>query len=187
MIVSWRDGIWGPAPPGPLSPVKGVCVGVGVGGGHESLIFVSMCIKKIFFLCLIFPQPFNGRVQYSQQPSSRAHSGNRQVDTPRNFFMKKQWTSFFFRWHYSDQDHKSSSRHPISCVSSRSYDEHVLLWDGRNMRQPLSDSPLGGGVWRLKWHPTQQHLLLAACMHNDFHILNCEAALSKCAVKRCRM
>lgn len=35
-----------------------------------------------------------------------------------------------------------------------SYDEKVRIYDHRKIDEPLSKVSVGGGVWRIKWHPS---------------------------------
>ncbi|KAL0368092.1 UNVERIFIED_CONTAM: Diphthine methyltransferase [Sesamum calycinum] len=54
-----------------------------------------------------------------------------------------------------------------------SYDEYLRIWDVRSTSKPVNESSicLGGGVWRIKHHPSTPGLVLTACMHNGFAIV----------------
>lgn len=56
-----------------------------------------------------------------------------------------------------------------------SYDESIRLFDARNPRRPVSQTKVGGGIWRAKWHPTDPALLLLGCMHEGVKVMRCEA------------
>lgn len=58
-------------------------------------------------------------------------------------------------------------------VAVGSYDEHVRIFDTRNPMKPLSTVHVGGGVWRVKWHPSarRENDLLLACMHDGFKVV----------------
>ncbi|KAH8927263.1 WD40 repeat-like protein [Atractiella rhizophila] len=52
-----------------------------------------------------------------------------------------------------------------------SYDSQLRIFDKRRPFTPLSSLDVGGGVWRVKWHPTSPALLSAACMHDGFKVI----------------
>ena len=54
-----------------------------------------------------------------------------------------------------------------------SYDNTVRLFDNRKPLVPLMQVDVGGGAWRVKWHPaeTRKHDLLVACMHDGFKVV----------------
>ena len=64
-----------------------------------------------------------------------------------------------------------------------SYDERVVLWDMRSLRRPVKETAAGGGVWRVKWHPTNPDLMAVACMHDGVKILDWK--LSHSGIEKC--
>lgn len=59
-----------------------------------------------------------------------------------------------------------------------SYDEYVRLYDCRMLKDSLWKVHVGGGVWRIKWHPkcgTDLHgsRILVAAMHGGCRVIEC--------------
>ncbi|KAF8807414.1 WD40 repeat-like protein [Phlegmacium glaucopus] len=54
-----------------------------------------------------------------------------------------------------------------------SYNNSVQLFDVRKPLTPLAQASVGGGAWRVKWHPAEDRKndLLVACMHDGFKII----------------
>ncbi|XP_042499300.1 diphthine methyltransferase [Macadamia integrifolia] len=67
----------------------------------------------------------------------------------------------------------ANSSRDCNTLLTGSYDEYLRVWDLRSISKPLNENAicLGGGVWRIKQHPSVSDLILAACMHNGFAIV----------------
>lgn len=68
----------------------------------------------------------------------------------------------------------SNVRSHICLLWSFSYDNTVRLFDKRKLLVPLMQADVGGGAWRVKWHPSEKRKndLLVACMHDGFKIVS---------------
>ena len=55
-----------------------------------------------------------------------------------------------------------------------SYDEGVRIWDMRKISarsEPLANINVGGGVWRIKWHPKDVNRMLVGAMHGGCRLV----------------
>ena len=59
-----------------------------------------------------------------------------------------------------------------------SYDNTVRLFDARKPLVPLTQVDVGGGAWRVKWHPSAPTRLALATMHDGFKVVDLEPAPS---------
>jgi len=66
-----------------------------------------------------------------------------------------------------------SHPHIEHVIAVGSYDNKVRLFDTRRPLKALTDVDVGGGAWRVKWHPCaeRKHDLLVACMHDGFKVV----------------
>ena len=71
--------------------------------------------------------------------------------------------------------------HPLRefLLATGSFDETLLIWDSRNMTAPLRKVSIeDGGIWRIKWHPSDPNLLLAACTRAGAAVFDFTVSLS---------
>lgn len=54
---------------------------------------------------------------------------------------------------------------------SGGYDDTVRLWDVRATKRSLMEVEVGGGVWRVRVHPTDGRIVLLAAMYDGFKVL----------------
>ncbi|BEI82061.1 hypothetical protein CcaverHIS002_0212210 [Cutaneotrichosporon cavernicola] len=64
------------------------------------------------------------------------------------------------------------SPHNEHLLAVGSYDAHLRLFDARSPARPLLELEMPGGIWRTRWHPSQQRKgdILNACMHGGFAV-----------------
>ena len=55
-----------------------------------------------------------------------------------------------------------------------SYDEVVRFYDVRSLKNPLGRVNVGGGVWRIRWHPNIGGRILIGAMHGGCRIVNAD-------------
>ncbi|KAH7930977.1 WD40 repeat-like protein [Leucogyrophana mollusca] len=79
-----------------------------------------------------------------------------------------------------------SHPHVEHAVAVGSYDNTVRLFDMRKPLAPVLQADVGGGAWRVKWHPDANRKgdLLVACMHDGFKVLKMDVSLEDASAEK---
>ncbi|KXN90029.1 Diphthamide biosynthesis protein 7 [Leucoagaricus sp. SymC.cos] len=74
-----------------------------------------------------------------------------------------------------------SNPHTEHLLAVGSYNNTVQLFDARQPLKPLVHADVGGGAWRVKWHPsaTRKHDLVVASMRDGFKVVSFEVGDSQ--------
>lgn len=69
----------------------------------------------------------------------------------------------------------------VTCVTRRpgkehelwsgGYDDMLKMWDLRHMRNAVEEVNVGGGVWRIQWHPRRKDVALVAAMYDGAKVV----------------
>lgn len=62
------------------------------------------------------------------------------------------------------------------------YDDTLRLWDVRSMKRSVAEVGVGGGVWRVRFHPLNRGLLLLATMYDGFKVVRRQAGSDQLSV-----
>ncbi|KAH9950337.1 WD-40 repeat-containing protein [Amylocystis lapponica] len=107
----------------------------------------------------------DGNVIYSGGDDLKMRAWDIRQDFSRPLFVNKRFEAGI----------TSIQSHPYidHIIAVGSYDSTVRLFDTRRPLTPLSQADVGGGAWRVKWHPSakRQGDLLVACMHDGFKVV----------------
>lgn len=71
-----------------------------------------------------------------------------------------------------------SFRNKDHLLATGSYDDNIRIFDTRSMKSCISETNLGGGVWRMKPNPFQPEQILCACMYHNFSVVSLNKDLS---------
>ncbi|KAF8909028.1 WD-40 repeat-containing protein [Gymnopilus junonius] len=70
--------------------------------------------------------------------------------------------------------------HTEHILAVGSYNGTVQIFDTRKMTTSVVQADVGGGAWRVKWHPSEMRSsdLLVACMHDGFKVIRFDATFT---------